>query len=317
MIEYKYSLDEDSDKHICPNCQRKRLVLYVDNETGEYLNDNVGRCDREIKCKYHYPPKLFFEKNSHLQQNYSVYGKHRQNNYQFKSKVINGKTLSIDYIDKSMVNNCFNKNKYEPNYFVEYMTSILDTNTVQELRKRFFIGTSTHWKGATIFWQIDCRSKVRTGKIMLYDRSTGKRIKKPHNHINWVHSILKKSKTIKEFNLTQCLFGEHQLITTPKNTMIALVESEKTAILMSAVMPQYIWLAVGSLNGLNSKRCNSIKDRNIILFPDLNAFDQWEKKASDLKHDGFKIIVSDILERFVVNKLDKGLDLADFFKVPN
>lgn len=47
-----------------------------------------------------------------------------------------------------------------------------------------------------------------------------------------------------EWELPQCLFGEHLLKKYPNKT-VALVESEKTAIICSALMPDYIWLATG------------------------------------------------------------------------
>ena len=42
---------------------------------------------------------------------------------------------------------------------------------------------------------------------MLYDEDTGKRVKKPYNHITWVHNPDKdlKEKSITDFNLKQCL----------------------------------------------------------------------------------------------------------------
>jgi hypothetical protein len=43
----------------------------------------------------------------------------------------------------------------------------------QELIAQFYIGTSKHWPGATIFWQIDHQGRIRTGKIMLYDPRGG------------------------------------------------------------------------------------------------------------------------------------------------
>ena len=81
---------------------------------------------------------------------------------------------------------------------------------------------------------------------MLYDPISGKRIKKPYNHISWVHSSLKDS----TFNLQQCFFGEHILQDEPLKP-VAIVESEKTAIVASLYLPKFIWLAVGSINNLS------------------------------------------------------------------
>ena len=51
---YHYGLEKGSKKHICSKCGKKRFVLYVNKVTEEYLHSDVGRCDREINCGYHY-----------------------------------------------------------------------------------------------------------------------------------------------------------------------------------------------------------------------------------------------------------------------
>src|SRR5690606_5606268 len=54
--EYRYILDKRSKKHLCPECGKKRFVRYIDIETGDYLPEQYGRCDRESKCGYFYNP---------------------------------------------------------------------------------------------------------------------------------------------------------------------------------------------------------------------------------------------------------------------
>src|SRR5690554_1484771 len=56
MKNYRYKLDKSSKKHNCPQCEKKRFVKYIDEETGQYLPDHYGRCDREDECNYHNPP---------------------------------------------------------------------------------------------------------------------------------------------------------------------------------------------------------------------------------------------------------------------
>jgi hypothetical protein len=75
---------------------------------------------------------------------------------------------------------------------------------------------------------------------MLNNPTTGKRIKEPFNHINWAQKVLKEP----EYELKQCFFGE-QLI--DKSKPVAIVESEKTAVIASGYLPQFIWLAAGSI----------------------------------------------------------------------
>ena len=50
-------------RFICPNCGKKELVRYIDLETGNYIDETVGKCNRIENCGYHFTPKMFFEKN--------------------------------------------------------------------------------------------------------------------------------------------------------------------------------------------------------------------------------------------------------------
>ena len=106
------------------------------------------------------------------------------------------------------------------------------------------------------------------------------------------------------------MFGEHLLI--DKTKPVAIVESEKTAVIASVYLPQFIWLAAGSLTNLNAEKCCVLKGRIVTLFPDLNGFEKWSNKAKELS--GLAIFtVSDLLER-KANETEKqqGFDLADY-----
>ena len=165
---------------------------------------------------------------------------------------------------------------------------------------------------AIIFLQIDQDNQCRTGKIMQYNPATGHRIKDPNKpgRINWLHSILKRRKQLPpDWQLTQCLFGEHLLSQHPDKT-IALVESEKTAIICSAMMPQYLWLATGGKSQFNN-RLTVLKGRKIIAFPDIDAYHDWLRRTTDFPHLVLK--VSDLLEKHAT-PADRAahIDLADW-----
>jgi predicted RNA-binding Zn-ribbon protein involved in translation (DUF1610 family) len=285
--EFKYQLDISSRKFKCPSCGKKRFVRYINTQTNQYLSEEYGRCDREINCGYF----KFPDKNS---------------NNELKS-VSKNKILKPSYFEYSFMLKTLHA--YDKNNLILYLLQTFNSEQVKNLIEKYFIGTSKHWKGSTIFWQIDTAGKIRSGKIMLYDQHTGKRVKRPKNFITWVHKIM----DFENFNLSQCFFGEH-LISESNNT-IAIVESEKTAIISSIYFPEYTWIATGSLNGLSFSKFKTLEGRSVILFPDLNSYQIWLNRAKALKKEfpSTLIKVSDLLEKNAIES-DKheGFDIADY-----
>jgi hypothetical protein len=197
---------------------------------------------------------------------------------------------------------------YKQNNFVQFLKTLFTEAEVKEAILKYLIGTSKRWSGATTFWQIDTKQNVRHGKIMLFNSETGKRVKDQNGKglISSVRSILK----LNDFNLCQCLFGLH-LVNETNTKTIALVEAEKTAIIMSLFKPQYTWLATGSKGGLKYEFLKPIKDFKIVAFPDKSEYFEWNNKATELNGFGFKIVVNDWLE--TQSNYEAGIDLADVY----
>ena len=174
----------------------------------------------------------------------------------------------------------------------------------------YCVGTSAKWGGSAVFWQIDIKGLVRTGKIMCYNPENGHRIKEPQAFVSWAHSELR----MPDFHLKQCLFGEH-LLKSAAPSPVMLVESEKTAIIMSHFISDYIWLATGGKNGcFNREAMLALQGRDVTLIPDLGATEQWKEKSVLLSGICKKVSVSDILERIATEEQrNQGLDIADFF----
>ena len=115
---------------------------------------------------------------------------------------------------------------------------------------------------------------------MKYNLQTGKRIKDENTkgRINWVHSILKRSGNLpEEWELTQCLFEEQLLKEFPDAT-VALVESEKTAIICSGLIPEYLWLATGEKSQFN-ERLKVLIGRDVVAFPDVDGYKHGATKS--------------------------------------
>lgn len=175
--------------------------------------------------------------------------------------------------------------------------------------KLYRVGTANHWQGSTVFWQTDIQGKVRTSKIMLYNPANGRRIKEPHNHITWVHSLIHKD----GFTLKQCFFGEH-LLAKDSTKSAAIVESEKSALIASSYLPQYLWIASGGKNGcFREENLSVLKGRNVVLFPDLGATDDWAARISTMQRMGITVKLFDYLEKNATPEQRKnGFDIADF-----
>jgi hypothetical protein len=354
---FKYSLDKSSKKYVCPNCNKKTFVLYVDTETGNYLTTDFGRCDREQNCNYHKaPPKGkraflidFITLKSISDKAYkltdlngiiSIIPKSQileqsKNNcwiteWFLKTSIINYlsseskyfntdeislinevKTItppppikpsfhSLELLDKMYNDNCIDDN------LTEFLKSKFSKDEVFNAMQNYFItGTNTFWNNATIFWQINHKEQIQGAKVMLYDRFTGKRIKEPYNHINWLHKATKEP----NFKLCQCLFGLHRINEDYQKT-IAIVESEKTAIVMSIFLPDFIWLATGSKGNFKFELLEPLKKRNIIAFPDKGEYNNWLNITTELNGFSFKIGVSDLIEQ---TDFENGFDLADYY----
>jgi hypothetical protein len=302
MAEYRFILEPYTglkSRYTCPKCKKNKCFSrYIDKQTLEYIASNVGRCNRESSCGYHYTPKQYFAENKYLES--SVNSKLQLQKPKAKGQV---KSVSVIQYEVFLKSQCC----YDKNNFIKFLTSQFGKDVTTGLINRYYIATSKYWLGATVFWQVDTQGNIRGGKIMLYEANTGTRVKKPHSHITWVHKALK----IENFDLQQCFFGEHLLkkeLTKP----IAIVESEKTAIIASVYLPKFVWLATGGLSNLTPEKCKVLEGRNVALYPDLNAFDKWSIRAKELSHiTTFK--VSDLLERNASKEeREQGLDLADY-----
>ncbi len=270
---FKYSLYEKGiKKGTCPSCnQKNKFRFWINIETLEKIGHKYGKCDRVNSCGYQLDPDKEFITDT---------------NYK-PPPPKPASFLNIDYADVIMG---------KKNNFNDYLYDNYDKTDVDAVIEKYKIGTSKYWDKSTVFWQIDNRNRLRGGKIMLYDKNTGKRVKNNNrSYIQWVHSVLK----LKNYNLEQCFFGEHLIASTPFKP-VAIVESEKTAIICDLVLGKYTWIATGSKHGLNFKKLKVLKDNKVKLFPDNDALKDWSK---------FDLPIS----KFLVDKgITDGYDLADY-----
>ena len=182
---------------------------------------------------------------------------------------------------------------------------------------RYRLGAST--KGGVIFWQIDHEGYPHDGKVMYYNPDCHR---SKQQNPTWVSAMLSRRyhQPKSEHESFHCLFGLH-LIRGCQDA-VAIVEAEKTAVILSEHYPQYIWLAAGGLYELKADKFRPLRGRKVVLFPDTDpdglAYRYWYDRAHEVMASPFwegspPIRVSGLLEQQATpaQKAAK-IDLVDF-----
>ena len=330
---YPYIFEKGSKKHICPACGHKRFVRYVDKETGDYLPEQYGKCDRADNCGYFLNPytdgyvrKLDADDPHNVKMDAKQYARAREKP---TKKMVN---IPVEVLRKT-----FNERFYRNNVFLQnLLTNVpypFDNTDVSKVTGLYYLGTSSygHNIGAVTFPFIDESSNIRAVQVKQFDSNN------KTTHTTFLHKIIEGNyrqsntpipKWIREYNeqdsMVSCLFGAH-LLNDYKYNAIALVEAPKTAIYGTLYFgfpentSNLLWLAVYNKSSLNYERLKVLKGRTIIVFPDLSnegkTFNEWQEKIKLIaeKMPGTKFKMSNLIEKFAPEQ-DRinGNDIADY-----
>ena len=206
--------------------------------------------------------------------------------------------------------------------------------------RRYRLGVNRY--GAVIFWQIGLMGEVFDGKIMYYRADCHRDKQRP---ATWVSAVMKAYYGYPgELPTVHGLFGAQLLKATEKvmatdntdntekaesaesadnanNTdkAVAVVESEKTAVIMSELYRDYLWVAAGGLYELTPQKLFMLRGRKVVLFPDTDPEGEAFKRWYDVAHKaewllGQRIFVSPLLEQHATaeQKLRK-IDILDYY----
>ena len=179
----------------------------------------------------------------------------------------------------------------------------------------YLVGFNAYLHGtvsdAIMFWQVDEKYNLVNAKRIYY-KSNGHRDKRYNPIVMFPAN-------------GQCLFGLH-LLNEQTEKPVAIVESEKTALIMAVNDPSMLWMATGSLDNFNEKMLAPLRGRQVIAYPDLDnklergtsthysyTFAMWRDEATRLSRRGWNIAVSDKIEKMAntAKRLAKW-DIADF-----
>ena len=198
--------------------------------------------------------------------------------------------------------------------------------------------------GGVIFWQIDDHQQVHTGKIMYYQSDCHR--DKQH-HPTWVHCLM-KDQLPPNYEFHPCLFGLHLLTNTdlsdlPDNKFsnslilennksvqsvksvvnikgVCIVESEKSAVILSEKFTDFVWLSCGGLQSFRPELLSPLVNYKVIIFPDTDptgdAFRQWSQvaiEAQRLYKFRYPLRISRLLEDHASpEQKQRKIDLVDY-----
>lgn len=309
-MSYRYQLEDPrltgrrKQKATCPSCGRRRcLVRYVDTTDPHfpYLADTVGRCDHEHSCGYHYTPAQYFRDNPWLRRPAAASPLPVPGGFPAGASRPAPSFPSFP-LDPSLPLRCHSPQST----FFRWLSTVaaarlsLTPAAVARVYADYLLGATR--QSDVIFWQIDAAGHVRGGHIMQYGPD-GHRL----GYQSWVHTrLISLQQLPPDYQLRQCLFGEHLLPRRPE-AQVAVVESEKTAILLSACYPQHLWLACGGSGGLSADKLRALRGRDVTFFPDAGCLAKWRTRLLQLAPAvDFSYVLSTAIETEPPNT-----DLAD------
>lgn len=321
-MDYRYKLDDRPGRRkincpnpACPDHGRrgaKTFTRYYDTRTGDYISDEVGRCDHEVRCRYHLTPSEYFERYPMLKEGHKGSVAARPAPLVMpEPEPVSYPSIPFDVFRKTL------KDHHKNNIYL-FLRRHFTREVADKVAARYYLGTSKYLPGAPVFWYIDSGFGITTGKIIYYpDPLTGKRFRgadKYHGKpvVNFVHAVLK----IPGFKRKPCFFGEHLLTAEPAKPVM-VVESEKTALIASAFYPGLVVLARGGMNGLQNLNWSLTRGREVTLIPDTSTGDiatkNWTEQAKliNTRHN-LSIKISDRLDSIATEKQkNEGWDLGD------
>lgn len=271
-----------ADKPECPACGHKhRFSEYIDLRTGKPVGPGCGKCDRENHCSYRVTPAEYFRqhpeaKYGYLSQATPVFRP------EHKPRLYLPENAMSRYATSYMASN-----------FGRWLASIAPSKEALEKAAQMYRLSATSTQ-AIIFWYIDHNCRPCQGKIMWY---------KPDGHRNGivynVSSDLAKQGLMPEgAEMQRTLFGAHLLKERP-DAMVYIVESEKTAVVMSMLQPEYIWLATGGCSMLNTYVVRPLFGRRVVLVPDSGCLEKWRKVMQQTESIRYSFVED--LEKYPAN----------------
>ena len=191
---------------------------------------------------------------------------------------------------------------YEFDFFMPLIDKgIITAQQMHHAAQRYYLGKSK--SGKPIFWMID-------DMMTPLDALIGSDV--------WISTLLKNREPLLQYWIVKhCLFGLH-LICDSDDMPVSIVESERSALILSELFPENIWLAVMSASYFTIDLLKPLAGRKVKAFPDTDStmsnYVNWLDLAK-MAHDKYHIDigVSYYLEEHATpEQKERKIDLVDF-----
>lgn len=214
----------------------------------------------------------------------------------------------MEVIKKSMLAAC-RANDFD--FFLPWLESgHLTVGQMHHAAERYQLGKTK--SGQPMFWMIDDRHEPLDAHI-----ANG----------TWLSTLLKarEPELLECWHARHCLFGEHLLKNEKMEKLenektVAIVEKEQSAVILSELFPESIWMAYVTLLHLDIDRFAPLQERNVIIYPPTDpAFSTFlffdELAVTIHQHYGIHISVSSILEDHATeDQKQRCIDILGFIQ---
>ena len=143
-----YSINYYDTSVTIPNCNKKTFIYYIDAETGDYLPQQYGCCDRESKCSYHLNPYS----DGCLQQQKVTNATAVKQKYfcsQLKQHTVSETQPQLIYFDFETFRKTLEPQRYEKNMFiqnlfyrVQFPFEVSEVTKVIQLYRKAILGSN-------------------------------------------------------------------------------------------------------------------------------------------------------------------------------
>lgn len=201
----------------------------------------------------------------------------------------------------------------EQSNFAVFLSNTFGRQAARQALEKYGVGRSDAGEGKdTMFFRYDINKVLKSVSIQRFDRLTGKKTKNLY-----CSPIFPNCAECEPFTP---FFGEHLI--PESDSDLAIVEHERTAIVLAILLPQFTWMAASSCDWADDRLIETLHNHGIMFVPDFGistvdpkqtCFQWWTKLAVAVERKLDRgIFVNDWMENNLPeSERSKQIDFAD------